>query len=223
MIRQFSRGRPRAGMSVIPVVLRSLLLAFVALVQPAAMAAASEKARVDAALLQAEFDLAKSGATYSIIDLAQNKIIIKAAGVVLRQLPIVEVDIWGRRPAPRSYRVSEKVAAKEPERIQIEPGKEESVHDIDALERNDMPVRYTIVFDDGIKVGFSGAAGTHDRTMAEVAHDTWALLVRPLVFLWKHWQDEKHSVIDIKLDPVDSQSFYWSVPENSATIFIFPE
>ncbi len=223
MIRQFSRGLPRVSMVGVPMVLRRILVCLLVLMVPAAMAAEAEKARNDLWLLQAEFDLAKSSATYSIIDLAQKKITIKAAGVVLRHIPIVEVDVWGRMPAPRVYRISEKVARKEPERIQIEPGKEVPAHDIDALERDDMPVRYTLMFDDGIKVGISGSAGEHDRTMGEVAHDVWEQIARPLVFLWKHWRDEKHSVIDITLNPVDSQSVYWAIPENSATIFILPE
>lgn len=187
------------------------------------MAEEGNKRPVDTRLLQAEFELAKSGATYSVIDLAQNKITIKAAGVVLRSIPIVEVDIWGHVPGPRIYRISEKKASKEPERIQIEPGKEQPAYNIDALERDDMPVRYTMVFEDGINVSFSSDAPSDDGRLAALAHATWGYISRPLVFLWKHSRDEKHSVIDLKLDSIDCQSVYWALPENSATLFILPK
>ncbi|OGT22098.1 MAG: hypothetical protein A2V90_04160 [Gammaproteobacteria bacterium RBG_16_57_12] len=205
----------------------SALFACLALFIPLEMLIAGTTKEYENQYLQAELALAKKNALYTVFDLAGGKILIKAAGMTLREIPVQDIGIWGNGLKPGAYLVIEKSAFKEPERFQIDPTRidEESPPstDIDALERDDMPTRYTLIFEDGVFVSVTGSPASMDERMISMSLDALEYLSRPLVILWKKINGENYTVIDLEVDSVDSQSLYWTITEKSAGLFLLPE
>lgn len=175
-------------------------------------------------LLQAELALAKKNVVYSVIDLAQARIQIKAAGITLREFPIHAIDTWGPGFQAGAYVMTDRHAEEEPQRTLIDPKKagSEASAELDALERADMPTNFVLNYEGNIAVHVIGKPAELGDRMREASREAWKYLSRPLVFLWKKFKQEEHTLIELELDPVDSQSIYWSLAEKSTSILVPP-
>lgn len=206
--------------------MNALIALFATFLLVPALSQANETARLesDVRYLQAELELAKKNAIYSEFDLAQAKIRIKAAGLTLREFPILAIDMWGSGISPGSYVMTERRTSDEPQRARIEPGKagETASPEIDALERDDMPTRYTLVYEGDVFIRISETAPDLGSRLMNMPHDVWESLSQPLVMLWNRMSGQDHTLIELELDPVDSQALYWSLSVKSTSLLLPP-
>ncbi|OGD24941.1 MAG: hypothetical protein A2Y56_14730 [Candidatus Aminicenantes bacterium RBG_13_63_10] len=103
-------------------------------------------------VLEAELELARTNASYFVIDLAQKVIVLKAKGLVLRAWKVEDARFRQRAWPIRTVSVLKKKALSVPTRKTIDPKKAEEIgsYEPDALESKDMPADYYLYFGDDV-------------------------------------------------------------------------
>ena len=128
--------------------MRIVLFLLIQLFGVTSAALASELALEDLqqtnALLRAEFDLARSGNPYMLVDLQENQLQLKASGLALQSWRIDHYRRWGHPSALPAVNLENKSSLEEPERnIMVVNAAEKSDADVSkpfkALELTDMP------------------------------------------------------------------------------------
>jgi hypothetical protein len=174
-------------------------------------------------LLQEELVLARKGGIYFVFNLNEKIAHIKARGIPLKELRMIDVRCWGSPVAGSAYRLIGKSAFFKPDRETIKPGegKKNDRFEIEALELADMPSRYTLVFDGGMKIWIGPTTEGIATGMGNVFHAAMRLFIRPISTLWHALRRKPYTAIDIALDQNDARAIYWSLPEGASAI-IYP-
>ncbi len=166
--------------------------------------------------LKSEHQLAETSQIYFVFDLTGKKILIKAKGIVLREMPVESYTLWGTPIQPKLLKLLRKGAIIKPGRAEIKPKKEgeEGTTELVALQLEDMPVRYRLNFDEGIRLFVRPkSSGVISTLLNLVASLKSSFVTRPLGALWNGLRRENYSEVVVYLDGKDAKSLYWSFQE----------
>jgi hypothetical protein len=223
--------------------MRPLLIMLLALLLAGAAVAGDDAADLlqTNRLLQAEYDLAKSQKLYFVIDLPARRILFRASGVTLAELPILTLRSWGRPADGITYTLARKTARQEPVREQVlippAPGKEpdkpaEPVIEarkpeapaLQALEIADMPTDYTLQLDDGTLLTVHAElaeAGLLTRLRWQTVRFSW-YLTRPLISVWHRLRGSAYNEMLMVLPERETRMLYWSFQEGARCLVRWP-
>lgn len=180
--------------------------------------------------LNSEYSLAKESNFYFVLDVLGRKLELRVRGMVLRSWPLQSMRFWGRPGFSGNVELVRKSALKAPERIIIKPGDAEKTEpapaakplptgtapanpaefELEALELKDMPKRFRLDFDNGLRVtirsnnagpaGFLGGLGEAWRWYVDL----------PLRNLFKRGTGKELSELQLTFDnDRDAQAIYW--------------
>jgi len=174
--------------------------------------------------LTAEYSLARKPTMFYVLDLEARRIMLRARGMNLREIPIAALGIWGR-PLPISvHRVAQKDALSQPVRPAITPGEEKSAAQLDdsILELNDMPTFYRIGLENGIEILILPVAESFmARFLEQFTLLRWRL-TRPLLTLRDRRERKESTSLYLVLKAHDAQSLYWSFYEGLEGVVVPP-
>jgi len=185
----------------------------------AEVAPASEEIRLVGknSLWRSEYQLAKTPQIYFIFELIEKKILIKARGVVLKELPIESCALWGAPLQPTPLPLLSKSAIIRPKRTEIKPiqkNDEENPSALHALQVEDMPARYRLNFDGGIRLYVRPKSGGVLLTFFNLFSSLKSYLVtRPFGLLWNGLHGENFTEIVVYLKEKEARSLYWAFQE----------
>jgi len=175
--------------------------------------------------LNMELSMAKTKALYMVIDIPHHQAVLKARGIVLRTFPLREID-WIGDPIPQSssFHLTTKDPMVSPLSISPPPASDKTVEAKSEEDQSatlpppkaqtvsDMPLRYELVFQDGIVVivqphhlpSFWGNA------FQQLAN--WTGRVTANVSTWKEsFGQPSEPYLVLSMEPIDAQAFYWAV------------
>lgn len=188
-------------------------------------------------LLESELILAKKPNIYFIFDLKKKEVLLKARGIVLKEMKIEDVKFWGEPIDARTQTMLKKSALfKEPKRVNIDPtkAKEEETStnkttdttpgtfDLEALELKDMPTIYRLEFSDGIFISVRPKASGFVSKLYAIANYAGWYISRPVITIWHSIKSRPYTSIYLTLNEEDARSIYWSLVENSENIIYHP-
>ncbi|OGW45711.1 MAG: hypothetical protein A2Y66_01305 [Nitrospirae bacterium RBG_13_41_22] len=203
--------------------LRVLILVITVLIT--VNASANEKARLikETRLLKTELSLAQKPLIYFVFNLKENKVQIRAKGFILKEFLIHNVRYWGSSLPGNVLVLKKKSTFLKPRRDKINPGenKEDDIFEIEALELEDMPVRYTLKMDRGVYLSVMPTKGFF-TTPVNVLSSFKKFLVRPFFKVLYSVRKKPFTAIDIVLNKEDAKALYWSLSEGTQTI-IYPQ
>lgn len=174
------------------------------------------------AFLEAELSLASKPSIYMLLDLNNNKIQLKAKGMVLRELPITRSRFWGDPLPIKPLALIKKSSFVKPERVVIKPGEtsDPDSFQIQALELEDMPFHYSLNLADNITLnikpqteGFFPMVGNGISWLA-------SSLTRPFPTLFNKVLGNSLTEIDLRLAAENAQALYWAFTEGMETIIL---
>ncbi len=202
-----------------------LVLSMLALTAHGASLPEAERLTRENSLLRSEHQLAKTAEIYVFLDLRGNRVLIKAKGVVLREFPLKSFTVWGGPVQPTSLKLQKKTALIESSRKEIRPreGDEEPNSELQALQLEDMPARFRLSLDEGIRVYVRPAsAGVVSSILNVMSYLKSYLVTRPLVTLWNGLRHHSYTEISLYLSETDARSLYWSFQETFHCIIAAP-
>jgi hypothetical protein len=214
----------------------AFLWAFVAAVSAASFAGLSPGQDVAKAaklnkVLESEAALAGNPASYMIIDLEAKAVLLKARGLVLKKWAIKSSRSWGKPAAIKEYKLLGKSALIKPERKNITPGKEDpkkakekkDPNELDVLELKDMPVHFTLLFADDIRISFRPTTTRFWPSVLNFVKNVSWFAYLPLKTLWLSLKHKSFTEIEIVMqDEKEAQGVYWSFLEGHQTIIVSP-
>ncbi|MBP1661262.1 MAG: hypothetical protein H6P95_2454 [Candidatus Aminicenantes bacterium] len=179
--------------------------------------------------LTAEYGLAKEAKFYFVFDVLGRKIELRVRGMVLRTWPVAAMRFWGRPEFAGTVELVKKTTLKAPERIVLKPGDTEpsikvptpkpgvsvltataADYDLEALELKDMPGRFSLDLDNGLRITVKTLKGQAPGLGARL-RDGWRWYVSlPLADLFGERKGKPLSELELTLvDEKDAQSVYW--------------
>ncbi len=171
--------------------------------------------------LMAEAALAATPKPYFELDLEARRIALKSRGMILFEMPVHQMGVWGRRLAVGPTAVVRRDALVRPAVI---PGNEQTKETLDQqlLELADMPTSY--------RLGLSGEVDVEIFPLAEGRWPIWRQrlrvwrwnLSRPLVTLRQRRERHETTTVFLVLRPEDARRLYWSLFEGLDGILIPP-
>ena len=175
-------------------------------------------------LLEEELTLTRKPDIYLVFNLNEKMAYIKAGGIHLRELQMNDVHCWGSPVSGIVYHLSEKSSFFKPGREMITPGesKEKDNFKIEALELADMPSRYTLVFDGGMKIWIRPSTEGIASGIGNIFYASMRFFIRPISMLWYTLRGKPYTAIDMVLDKNDARSIYWSLSDGSGAIIYSP-
>jgi hypothetical protein len=175
-------------------------------------------------LLETELRIAQAPQIYSIIDLKNKKIFLKARGVLLRELSIETFRVWGNLPAVKAGTLTRKSALFAPKRAQVNPktGEDEADTSAETLELKDMPTNYTLVLDGNISISVRPKPTHLLSSLWSIRYPVQWYLTRPVLTVWHAMRRQPFTSIEVVLDAGDARSVYWSFLEGMKAIVFFP-
>ncbi len=201
-----------------------LILLFITLIAgPASAGDDKERYIRENRLLEEELTLARKPDIYFVFNLKEKMAYIKARGIHLRELQINDFHCWGSPVSGNVYRLRKKSTFFKPGREMIKPGESKGKDNfkIEALELADMPSRYTLVLDGGVKIFIRPSKGGIVSEIGNLFYTSIRFLIRPIAMLWHALRGTPCTAIDIVLDKNDARAVYWSLSEGSGAI-IYP-
>ncbi len=202
-----------------------LLLFLYSMSADAASPPGEERAAGRNNLWQPEYQLARTPQIYVLFELGEKKILIKARGVVLKELPIEACSVWGTPVPPKPLPLLSKNAFRKPQRMEIKPTakEEEEPSAFQAIQLEDMPARYRLNFDGDIRIYVRPKSeGVLLTVLNFFSFLKSNLFTRPLGFLWNELHGETFTEIVIYLDEKDARSLYWAFPDGFFCIIAAP-
>jgi len=171
--------------------------------------------------LEAEATLAATPKSYFVLDLERRSFAMKARGMALFEIPLVEEGVWGRRFAVGTTAIEQRDALVRPA---VHPGEEKTQESLDdqLLELSDMPTAYRLRL-----------AGEIEIEIIPLAEGRWPLwrqragiwrwrLSRPLLTLRQRRERHETTTMFLILRPFDAQRLYWSLFEGLDGIIVPP-
>lgn len=222
--------------------MRNLILALLALLL-ALPAAADELADLQLAnqRLRTEFELARKKQIYFIFDFEQNQVLFRASGLTVARLPISEVRFWGPPPAEKTRTLALKEAKQAPEREKIKVEKEvvetkaptpppppatatsaaeekPKQFELQALELDDMPTEYRLVFDDGMQVVVRSAQEGLQGTLERL----WWNVSRALISDWLFTKGKTYTEVRLIMAEREARLLYWTFNQDAPCLLRRP-
>ncbi|HLA28671.1 MAG TPA: hypothetical protein VJZ49_12335 [Syntrophales bacterium] len=203
--------------------LRFIFLFIALIAGPASAGDDKERYIRENRLLEEELTLARKPDIYFVFNMKEKMAYIKAMGIHLRELQINDFHFWGSPVSGNIYRLRKKSTFFKPGREMIKPGesREKDNFEIEALELTDMPSRYTLVLDGGVKIFIRPSKEGIVSEIGNLFYTSIRFLIRPIAMLWHALRGTPYIAIDIVLDKNDARAVYWSLSEGSGTI-IYP-
>jgi len=205
--------------------LRFLILPFIfSLIAEVTPASEEDRLVKKTSLWRSEYQLAKTPQIYLIFELLEKKILIKARGVVLKELPIESYTLWGALLQPKPLTLLSKSAIIKPKRTEVKPTQkidEENPSALLALQVEDMPARYRLNIDGGIRLYVRPKSDGVLLTIFNLFSSLKSyLFTRPFGILWNGLQGGNFTEIVICLREKDARSLYWAFQEGFSCIIL---
>jgi hypothetical protein len=179
-------------------------------------------------LLENELDLARTPASYMVINVQDQTISLKARGMTLKKWEIKSSKFWGRPIPSKTYKLVKKSALSQPKRPNITPGKEDikdrkkakdSATDLGVLELKDMPVHYRLSFENRIYISVRPKTKRFWPTILNIGKFISWFTYLPLKTLWLTIIKKDFTEIELVLpSEKEAQEIYWSFPDGHMTI-----
>lgn len=213
---------------------------FFALVTPST-ALVDNPLAVENTLLRAEYDLARKGQVYLMLNLANKNIEIRASGIIMATIPIQEIRPWGPLPEPGLHIVAEKDRVPEREKIKIPPpgGEEPAAQplptpaptdptappavkkfEVQATEVTDMPANYSLWLEGGGLVTVKSLEPPTDwksKLRTRFEKPLWKIS-HALESGLRHYHKQTYTELMLIMTPLDAQRLYWALPLGSAIL-----
>ncbi len=185
-------------------------------------------------LLAAELALAGKPQFYLVFDFPARRISLKARGRAFKQWDIRGFAFWGSIATSRPLELLERSAFSQPQRVVLaptpagDPAADSSAvpapttFEIDALELADMPDRFTLTLEEGIRISVAPRRKGTGAFFARLGHRLWWNGTLPLRSLWSALTGKPYVAIDLALAPEDAQALYWAFPEGTIAILYHP-
>lgn len=179
-------------------------------------------------LLQAELQLAKKTDIYFVLHLKENKIYIKARGVILRELEIRQNRFWGQGEAVKLYVLAAKKTSDEPKRDEIKPEtikKDEPVPipstppEVKALELPDMPSSFKLMFDNNFVISVKPG----DKMLSSISNSLSWYISQPMLTVWYAIKSRPYGALNLMLNENDARALYWSIHEGAGVLIYNPQ
>ena len=202
-----------------------LIFLFISLIAvPASAGDDKERYNSENRLLEQELTLARKPAIYFVFNLKEKMAYIKARGIHLRELQINDFHCWGSPVSGNVYHLITKSTFFKPGREMIKPGENKGMDNfkIEALELADMPSRYTLVLDGGIKIFIRPLTEGIVSGIGNLFYASVRFFIRPVPMLWYALRGKPYTTIDIVLGKNDARAVYWSLSEGSGAIIYLP-
>lgn len=175
------------------------------------------------AVLESELKLSRKSDLYFVVNLKEKHIQIKSKGILLKELPLQQVSIWGTPLSPASYILMKKSSFIKPRRENIKPGdaRERDNFEIDALELADMPSQYTLSMNKGLSISVRPKTEGLMSGVCSLFSSTMRFVFRPLHMVWNTVRGKPYTAVDVVLDRESAKALYWSFIEGKACI-VYP-
>jgi hypothetical protein len=177
--------------------------------------------------LQAEYDLAKSGTSYLLIDLQEHQLQLKASGLVLETFSIDDSRCWGQPMDLSVASLTGKSSLVSPERyVQVvsvvEQDAAETAQPLKAFELHDMPTSYRLHLDNGTEIAVR-ATSSHwfSRLRNLLAVPAW-YLSRPLISNWNFLRGSPYNELALSMSEQDARKLYWAFSEGTPCLIRLP-
>jgi hypothetical protein len=202
--------------------------------------AAGQEAAVSArktALIEQEYEIAKTSKSYFVFDFEAKTVALKAKGFALKEWPIFKVRRWGRLTGLTPYPLERKSAIHEPKRKDITPNKTEpdkkvevkpdpkkTGGDLDILELDKMPADYTLWLPDQIRI----IVRPHRKGLGALLNGVGRIfskgIARPIKTIFRAIKKKPFTDIEIVFtDNKDAKGVYWSFFEGQKCILYWPD
>jgi hypothetical protein len=171
-------------------------------------------------LLEAELALAKTSASYFIMDFSGKSISLKSRGIVLKKWEIRKARFWGQSVPLKALGLYKKSSWFPPMRKNIVPGKEAQADvDLEVLELKEMPSRYRLTFPDGIHISIRPRTRKFFPLLGNIGTSIGRLTLLPLKALWFSMRRERFTEIELVMaNEKDTKGLYWSFLEGQSCI-----
>ena len=189
----------------------------------------------DARALEAEIKMAGKPKTYFVVDARDSKVLIKAAGLTLKVIPITRMTSWGDSAAIEPRTLIRKSSLIEPKRPTIKPeaakkpadGEESSTsdqaaYDLDVLEVKDMPARFQLELDQGLRIAVRSEPDGILSWLRESVYYTAWYLARPLPTVWNRAFGKRYTALYLRVVAQDARALYWAFADGSELLIISP-
>lgn len=176
-------------------------------------------------LLEAELALAKTSASYLIMDFSEKSISLKSRGIVLKKWEIRKARFWGQSVLIKALGLYKKSAWFPPKRKNIVPGKEAQADvDLEVLELKEMPSRYRLTFPDGIQISIRPRTKKFFPFLGNIGTSIGRLTLLPLKALWFSMRKERFTEIELVMaNEKETKGLYWSFLEGQISIIYWPK
>jgi hypothetical protein len=192
-----------------------------------AAAAADEKTKAfeQNKLLEAELALAKTSATYLVMNFSENSISLKSRGIVLKKWEIRKATFWGQSVPIKALGLLKKSAWFPPKRKNIVPGKEvQGDVDLEVLELKEMPSRYRLTFSDRTYISIRPRTRKFFSFLGNIGTSIGRLIILPLKALRFSMRKKRFTEIELVLaEEKDTKGLYWSFLEGQSCIIYWPK
>lgn len=224
------RTAGRAGLVVL-----LLLLAHAGGVTLAAAGEAAGSSASEVRALESEVRLASKDRIYFVLDARDGALRLKAAGLTLKEMPITRWSFWGGPIAPTARALVRKSTLFEPKRPTITPEAAEAPSDapaapaapstgteLNALELKDMPVRFRLLLDQGIRIVVRPEpAGLFSLGWEWIYLAGW-YLTRPFPTVWNALRSQPYTALYLRIAAQDARALYWASREGAEFLVILP-
>lgn len=178
-------------------------------------------------LLEAEISLAKKPRIYFIFDLQNGTISLKSRGVVFKELRIEDRKLLGHPVGIEPLVLLKKTALFPPKRDKIKPKKQKEdkqtdKFEIKALELEDMPSSYTLIFEKGIVISVRAESGGAGGALLGIMNQIRWYISTPIMSLRNFIRNKPYTAVYITLRKEDTHSLYWHLPEGTENIVYNP-
>ena len=204
--------------------LRWMPLLFILLISSEAVSGENDSRKHENQLLETELRIAQTRQIYSIFDLKNKKIYLKARGLLLRELSIDVFRVWGNLPAVKAATLTRKSALFPPKRVLVTPkaGDDDTQPSVETLELKDMPTNYTLVLEGNISISVRPKPTHLLSSLWSIRYPVQWYLARPVLTVWHALWKKPFTSIEIVLEEGDARSLYWSFLEGMKAIVLPP-
>ena len=189
----------------------------------------------DTRVLEAEIKMAGKPKTYFVLDARDSTLLIKAAGLTLKTIPITRMTAWGDPVAPVPRTLVRKSTLIEPKRPTIRPeaAKKQSegeeaptpngtASEPDVLELKDMPARFRLELDRGLRIAVRPEPEGVVSWVRESADYAAWYLARPLATVWNRAFGKPYTALYLRVASQDARALYWACADGSELLIISP-
>jgi hypothetical protein len=198
---------------------------FILLTSSEAVSGENDSLKHENQLLETELRIAQTRQPYSIFDLKNKKIYLKARGLLLRELSIDVFRVWGNLPAVKAATLIRKSALFPPKRVLMNPkaGDDDVAQPgVETLELKDMPTNYTLVLEGNISISVRPKPTHLLSSLLSIRYPVQWYLARPVLTVWHALWRKPFTSVEIVLEQSDARSLYWSFLEGMKAIVISP-